>query len=245
MEISVLMCVRNGEKFIKQTIESILKQTYKDFEFIIVINCSTDRTKEIINEYTDTRIKLYQTDIGQLSYNLNFGLSKSIGKYIVRIDADDIAKPERIEKQLNYMKKHDIDVLGSNIDYIDDHNNFIKTVVYPKGNSEIRKQIFYKAVLAHPAVMFKKSAVMKIGGYLGGRYAQDYDLWLRLMRDNEIKFHNFQESLLNYRIHSNQTKGNKFSYAEVSGYLLKETLYTGKIKYMAGSIIYFVKGLLK
>jgi len=244
MLISVLMCVKNGEDYLEETIKSILNQSYSNFEFVIVVNCSTDDSLNIIKKFDDERIKVFETNICQLSFNLNYGLELSKGEYIVRIDADDIAKPDRLKKQLSHIKKG-FDVVGSNVDYIDENSNYFRTIKYPELNKEIRNKIYYKSVIAHPSVMFKKDVVLNNGGYLGGKYAQDYDLWLRLMRDDNLKFYNIQESLTNYRVHSNQSKGNKLSYANVSGYLLKESIYSKSIKYFIGSVIYYLKGLIK
>lgn len=244
IEITVLMCIKNGEDYVAETIKSILNQIYSNFEFIIIVNCSTDNSLEIIKQFDDERIKIFETNICQLSFNLNFGLELSEGKYIARIDADDVAKPDRLKRQLSYIKKG-FDVVGSNIDFIDEKGKFLKTLEFPELNKEIRNKIYYKSVIAHPAVMFKKDVVLNNGGYLGGKYAQDYDLWLRLMRDDNLRFYNIQESLTNYRVHSNQSKGNKLSYANVSGYLLKESIYSKSIKYFIGSVIYYVKGLIK
>ena len=111
---AVLLCVHNGEPFIKEAIESILNQTYKDFEFVIVENCSTDNTWQIIESYTDPRIKAFQTSFKQLSFNLNHGLMQTKSEYIARMDADDISKPRRLEQQIAYLEANpDIDVLGT------------------------------------------------------------------------------------------------------------------------------------
>lgn len=245
MKVTVLLCVKNGENFISDTINSILNQSYKDFEFIIVVNCSTDKTLEIVNSYNDSRIKVYETKIGQLSFNLNYGLNIAKGEYIARIDADDIAVKDRLKLQLELIDNQGFDIVGSNIEYIDTDNTSLGYEKYPQSNKEIRRKIKYKSVLAHPSVMFKKDVVLDVGGYLGGKYAQDYDLWLRLMRNKNIKFHNIQMPLLKYRIHENQVKGNKLSYGEVAGYFLKETFYSKKLSNIMSSLIYFIKGMIR
>lgn len=244
MELSVILCVKNGEKYINETVRSILNQTYKNFELMIIVNCSTDNTINIIKRFKDERIKIYETNIGQLSFNLNYGLNIAKGKYIARIDADDIAEKTRFEKQLGILKEKEYDVVGSNIVYIDEVGRVLKNVEFPETNKKIRNKILYKSVIAHPSVIFKKEIVLENNGYLGGKYAQDYDLWLRLMRNKEIKFYNIQEPLLRYRVHREQTKGNRNSYAEVSGYFLKEIFYTKRLIYLISSFIYFVKGML-
>jgi len=245
MDITALLCVKNGEKFIRSTIESILHQTFRDFELLIIVNCSTDTTLDIINEYKDDRIRVFTTNICQLSFNLNFGLNLAKGKYIARIDADDIAFPDRLEKQINVITAHNYDIVGSNIDIVDENGDYLRTNRFPESNKIIRKKILYRSVIAHPTILVKKEVLLSVSGYLGGRYAQDYDLWLRLMRNKNIQFYNIQEPLLKYRIHSNQTKGNKNSYAEVAGYFLKESIYSKRLIYILSAVLYYFKSLIR
>jgi O86/O127-antigen biosynthesis beta-1,3-galactosyltransferase len=243
-EISIILCVNNGENYISRTIESILSQTYYDFELLIILNCSSDNTENIISKFKDERIHVYKTNIEQLSFNLNYGLNLARGKYIARIDADDIAVPVRLEKQIQIIENNDYDIVGSNVDCINENGEYLNQISFPETNKKIRKSIVFKSVLAHPSILIKKDVLLSVSGYLGGRYAQDYDLWLRLMRNKDIQFYNIQEPLLKYRIHSEQTKGNRNAYAEVAGYFLKESFYTGNLKYILSAIIYSVKALI-
>lgn len=132
--ISVLICVYNGESYIKETINSLLLQTYKDFEILVIVNCTNDSTIKILEDFNDNRIKIFQTNICQLSYNLNYGLMKSNSKYVVRIDADDIAEPTRIEKQFKFIEDNNFDVVGSNVELIDEYGKFIGEKKYPEDN---------------------------------------------------------------------------------------------------------------
>lgn len=243
--ISILLAVNNGQEYISQTIDSILSQSYEDFELIIVVNFSTDKTVEIIKSYTDQRIRLYETNIGQLSFNLNFALMKSRGEYIARIDADDIADSDRLLKQVEYLDKGYCDIVGTNINYINDDGLCLGGKFMPEGNVDIRKNIYFKSVLAHPTILMRKSILISNSGYLGGRYAQDYDLWLRIMRDESIIFYNIQEPLVSYRIHDEQSKGNISSYAEVAGYLLRESIVSRSLKCFFGSVLYTIKSFVK
>ncbi len=244
-KISILLSVKDGEAFIAETIDSILNQTYKDFELIIVVNCSTDNTLKIIQSYDDNRIKIFESNICQLNYNLNLALSHAKGEYIARIDADDIAVLDRLEKQMKIMNEGVYSVIGSNVKYIDEKGKFIGEKAYPQKDEEIRKKIIYKAVIVHPSILCKKENLLKIGGYLGGKYAQDLDLWIRLMRDKNIKFYNIQEPLLHYRIHSSQAKGNSLAFADVAGYMLRESIYSKSIRYFLGACVYYIKALVK
>jgi len=212
---------------------------------IIVVNCSSDNTLQIVKSFNDRRIKILESNICQLNYNLNLALSHAEGKYIARIDADDIAVPERFELQMEAMNTGKYNVIGSNIVYIDEKSEVIGSMNYPEHDKEIRKKIMYKAVIAHPSILCKKEDLLKVGGYLGGRYAQDFDLWIRLMRDKNIKFYNIQQPLLKYRIHSKQAKGNNMAFADVAGYMFREAIYSRSLRYFLGAWIYFAKVFLR
>lgn len=243
--ISVIVAVHNGQKYIKETIESILAQTYENFEIIVVVNCSNDNTMNILDKFNDCRIKIYETNICQLNFNLNYALSKATGKYIARIDADDIAVCDRFLKQIECVDKYNYDVIGSNVEYIDENSNTIGYKHYPEKNEEIRKHIYYKSTIVHPAVMYKKDVILKYSGYMGGKVSEDYDLWIRLMREESIKFYNIQENLTKYRIHPSQVKGNKYAYAEIAGYFLREALYLRSFKSFIGCLTYIGKTIFK
>lgn len=244
-KISILLSVKDGEQFVGETIDSIVNQTYQEFELIIVVNCSTDKTLEIVHAYDDARIKILESNICQLNYNLNLALSHAKGEYIARIDADDIALPHRLEKQIKVLEEGNYNVVGSNIKYINEHGELIGEKNYPETDEEIRKKIIYKAVIVHPSILCKREDLLKIGGYLGGKFAQDLDLWIRLMRDENIKFYNIQEPLLHYRIHSSQAKGNPLTFADVAGYMLRESIYSKSFRYFLGAMIYYGKALFK
>lgn len=239
------MAVKDGERFIAESIKSILHQTYDNFELITVINCSQDSTFEVVTSFKDDRINILHSNICQLNYNLNYALANATGEYVARIDADDIAVPQRLEKQIEVLEKSDFSIVGSNIKYIDDQGNVVGEKKYPEFDSEIRRKVIYKAVIAHPTVMMKKEILLKVGGYLGGKYAQDLDLWIRMMRDKNIRFYNIQEPLVYYRLHDQQAKGNKLAFADAAGYFLRESVYSKSFRYFIGAGIYFAKALLK
>lgn len=243
--ISVIMAVYNGEDYIKDTIISILSQTHQNFEILAIVNCSNDNTIRILNDFNDSRIKILETNICQLAYNLNYGLMNAKGEYIIRIDADDIAETTRFEKQLEIIIANNFDVVGSNIRYIDENNNEMNEKKYPEHDKEIRKRIYFANPLAHPTIMYRKSIILKISGYLNGKVSEDYDLWLRLMRDRSIKFYNIQENLILYRIHSNQARGNKLAYYEICGYMIRETFYQKSFKFFIAFLIYLMKSIVK
>ncbi|MDD3060134.1 MAG: glycosyltransferase [Sulfurimonas sp.] len=244
-KISVIIAIYNGQKYIHETVESILAQTYKNYEIIAVVNCSDDNTIKILNSFNDSRIKIYETNICQLNFNLNYALLQSSGKYIARIDADDIAVNDRFFKQIECISKYHYDVVGTNLEYIDEDSNSIGYKSYPEIDKNIRKKIYYKSIIAHPSVMCKKDLLLKHSGYMGGKVSEDYDLWLRLMRDKSIQFYNIQENLTKYRIHSSQARGNKYAYAEIAGYFLREALHRKSFKSFIGCFVYIVKALFR
>lgn len=161
MKISVLMTVFNGERFLKETIESVLKQTLKDFEFIIIDDGSTDKTKEIIESFKDERIKYFYYGENKGYYNLdnviNFGLEKCKGDYIARIDADDICYPERLQKQYDYLEKNkDIFLVGTSADIIDKDGTIIDKIIKREYPSIVLK---YRMAISNPfihsSIMFR------------------------------------------------------------------------------------------
>lgn len=204
--VSCLLTVYNRET-VKETIQSLLTQTYRDIEIIIVDNCSTDNTVNIIKSINDSRIKLYVNDknYGQI-YSLNRGLSLANGKFIVRIDADDICDPTRIEKQVELMKRNEkLVIVGSNIKLIDKNNQNLGIIKYPQKNEEIKKFLFLDSPFAHPSVMIRKDILINNNMKYNENFliCADYELWTRLLQFGEGE--NIQEPLVFYRIGENDS----------------------------------------
>jgi len=218
--VSVVMPVYNGERFLRDAIESILNQTYKNFEFIIVDDGSTDNSLKIIKEYQkkDKRIRLIENkkNLGQAK-SLNKGLSLAKGKYYAKIDSDDIACKTRIEKEVDFLERNNnYVVVGSNLEIIDENNNTIGYRFYHQEDREIRKLIIIKSPFAHPSVMIKLSALKKIYYDESFLYCEDYDLWFKLLKYGKGK--NLSHFLLKYRVSKNQVKSKRLKIQ------LKETI---------------------
>ncbi len=242
-KIAVLLCVHNGKLFVREAIESILNQTYKDFEFIIVENCSTDDTWQIIKSYTDPRIKAFQTSFKQLSYNLNYALMQTKAEYVARMDADDIAKPQRLEHQIAYLEDHpEVGVLGTAFELFGDKNEG-KIITLPATDNAIRRRLPFRFCFCHPSVMFKRETILKYSGYQGAKFCQDMDLWLRLSRDNTIKFANLREPLLRYRIHQDQAKGRREVDITGASLLFREALVQRSPLLFLGFLVAILKVL--
>lgn len=198
------MSVYNAEKYLRQSIESILNQSFSDFEFIIIEDCSTDNSLNIIKEYAekDPRIKLIQKSENKkmrgFIENLNIGIKKAKGKYIARMDADDISYPNRFEKQIEFLEKNPkIFMVGSSINFIDENNNFIKKLNALKNNTDIQKLMPKKITMYHPVIMFRNEQGIEYREKI--YYCEDYDFYLRLMLSGK-KFANIEEPLMDYRI---------------------------------------------
>jgi len=198
--ISVLMAVYNGEKYLHEAIDSILNQRYTNFEFLIVNDGSIDLTEDIILSYSDNRIRYIKNETNlKLIASLNKGLDLAIGKYIARMDADDISLPERLEKQVDFMERNqEIGVLGTSVKTIGLENNY--EVHFKQGHDQIRFELFFHNYLHHPTVMLRSSLIKKNKIYYENYlHAEDYALWVKLTKFTKIEI--LAEVLLNYRIH--------------------------------------------
>ncbi|EGZ3996378.1 glycosyltransferase, partial [Salmonella enterica subsp. enterica serovar Wichita] len=192
---------------------------------------------------TSQQVKVIETCIGQLGFSLNLAISQSNYDIIARMDSDDIAHPDRLEKQITYLEKNNLDLVGTAINLIDENDIFLGLRTYPQKN-EIFKKIIFKNPFAHPSVMFRKAFFLKHRGYSGGFNSEDYDLWLR-MRDSTPRWDNMEEPLLNYRIHSNSTQRSKLAYYECASYSLREFLKKRKMINFIACIYHFSKALIK
>jgi glycosyltransferase involved in cell wall biosynthesis len=203
--ISVIMAVKDGQKYIRQAIDSVLGQTCGDFEFIIIDDGSTDGSLQLIENFDDSRITLIknQNHLG-LSKSLNAGLYAARGEYIARMDADDICLPERFEKQIRFLDQHpQIAVLGTGIKLIDEQGKTIQDVHLPIDSDLIKWQLCFINPIAHPSVMMRGAAVKQVGGYDPELIrSQDYDLWWRLSAKYQLA--NLPDILVLLRQHSRQ-----------------------------------------
>jgi glycosyltransferase involved in cell wall biosynthesis len=183
-KVTVLMSVYNGEKYLREAVDSILNQTFKDFEFIIINDGSTDKTLKILNSYNDPRIKIISNkkNIG-LTRSLNKGLSIAKGEYIARQDANDISMPERLEKQVDFLERNKaVGLIGTYSCIINEKGRILYKRKSPLGNEDISKKLIRGNVFAHGSVMFRKFLLEKVGAYREEfKTSQDYDLWLRFI----------------------------------------------------------------
>jgi len=202
--VSVILPAYNCEKYIAKAIESVLHQTFNDFELIIINDGSTDRTEEIIKSFSDSRI-LYQinnTNKG-LVFTLNKGIDIAKGRYIARMDGDDICHRERFKKQLDHLQLNkEVDILATVVTLIDE-NEIVSGTWHSDINhvnaKDIRKELPKDNCIAHPSIMGNTSVFRKYKFNQTQSIGEDYDLWLRMAADNII-IHKLSESLLQHRI---------------------------------------------
>lgn len=204
--VTVLMPVYNAGEFLKEAIDSILDQTYEEFEFLIINDGSTDSSVNIIESYEDERIKLiHNTENVGLIKTLNKGIELAQGKYIVRMDADDISEIDRVEVQLNFMENnYDVAVAGSNVVIFSSEKPLIKKLTdFPTTFSEIRCKLLFESPIMHPAVIMRKDVLLENNYRYRDEYkdTEDYELWLEIAKNHRIV--NISKKLLRYRIVSN------------------------------------------
>lgn len=204
--VSVNMAVYNGEKYIAEAIESVLDQTYKNFELIIANDGSTDETVSIVKRYQDERIRLINNSKNSGLANIrNLALKYSKGKYIAILDSDDIALPNRLEEQVAFMEAHpDFGLLGSWYQCIDAEGRILnKTEKYPASWEDIPAILLFHNYFGQSAVMLRKSCIEDILYRPEFPPAEDYDLWARISQ--RCKVWNLQKVLIHYRIHQSST----------------------------------------
>jgi glycosyltransferase involved in cell wall biosynthesis len=201
--VSVIMSVYNDEKYVSLAIDSILKQSFEDFEFIIINDGSTDRTLEILKEYEqkDSRIVLINQENKGLTKSLNIGIKKAKGKYIARMDSDDISHPQRFEKQIEFLENNkEYALIGTNIEKIDEFGKHIEFNTTKYTNEEIQKTLSTRNCFAHGSVMINRTLIKDELYYDENfKYAQDYRLWAKIAKT--FKVANLEEPLYSLRLH--------------------------------------------
>ena len=199
--ISVIMPVFNRQDFVGTAIESILAQTYTDFEFIIFDDGSTDDSLKIIQSYRDPRIRVVSGKGNRkLVPPLNDAIKMARGRYLARMDSDDISLPRRFEYQINFLEKHpDIDVCGGFFRTLGGGFNFVQT--YPIKHDDIKLALMFFCAFANPTTMVRRTAILQKAIFYDEDflYAEDYDFWSR-MSASGCTFYNIPEVLLRYRV---------------------------------------------
>ena len=210
--ISVLMSVYNGEKYLAEAVESILDQTLADFEFIIIDDGSKDGSLAMLQKYAarDPRIRLTSQPNQGLTRTLNEALAQARGEFIARMDSDDVARPDRFENQVRFLREHpEVVCTGGYFELIDGEGRLLTWLKPPIDDAEIqRRALAGHGSICHPTAMIRREALRRINGYdTDFKTAQDLDLWLRL---GEVgKLANVPVSVLRFRLHESSVSESK------------------------------------
>lgn len=201
-KVSIVIPIYNAEKYIAEAIEGLLNQTFKDFELILVNDCSTDNTSEILKEYAqrDKRIKIINNEKNlRVSAAANRGIKEAKGEYIVKQDSDDWSYPDRIEKQVKYMDAHPKVVLSSgNMEICDENMKVKNRTHFPTTHKEIMNVLLQFNPMVHSAMIYRRETFLEVGGYGGINTSEDYLLTMKMASKGQLG--NLEDILVKYRV---------------------------------------------
>ena len=204
-QISILLPVYNAEKYLSACLDSLLNQIFSNFEIIAINDGSSDSSLSILEAYAnrDYRVKIFSNESNlKIVKTLNKGLELAAAPLVARMDADDIAFPQRIENQYRFMNEHpEVSISGTGVQVLGTD----KIWDVPESNNMIRATLCFNSPILHPTAIYNKETILSVGGYSeNAPYAEDYDLWHRLSMDKNIIFANINTPLLYYRITTNE-----------------------------------------
>lgn len=204
--ISIILPIFNQAKYLAEAIESILNQTFTDFELLIIDDASTDSSLKLIKTYQDKRIRLFTNKINKgLAACLNLGIKEARSNFVARMDGDDISYPQRLAHQYTFMQEHsEVAVYGSALTLLDSPK---KTICFPRSDGLCRAQLIFRSPFAHPSVMIRKYTlnINQLTYDETLKSAQDYNLWMKLSLIKNVQFANHKQALVSYRQHAAQT----------------------------------------
>lgn len=230
--ISVIMPAYNAESYISDAIKSILNQSFSNFEFIIINDGSIDKTESIIKKFDDPRIIYVKNELNKnIVESLNIGIDLSRGRYIARMDADDIADIFRFEKQINYLNRHNLDIIGSNAISFGNFGNK-KVLEMPEKELDLTYFFLLNSPFLHPTIFGKSECFKKFKYKKKFEFIEDLYLWYELLVNN-YRIGNLPQTTLKYRISSTQITQTKFLEQELKSNDLRGKyfqFYTGNYK---------------
>lgn len=207
--VTVLMPVLNGQRYLKEAVDSILKQSIQDIELLILDGGSTDNTVEIIKHFCaqDKRVKYINTQGMNISASLNIGIDLAKGYFLARMDADDISRPKRIETQINWLRKTNSELCGTGM--LEFNGQYKRHVIMPLSHEAIKLQLCFRSPFVHPSILMKTELAREFYYDQNRTYGEDYELWTRIALSS-YRLTNCPSILLNFRIHSQQTTQKHF-----------------------------------
>jgi hypothetical protein len=224
------MSVYNGERFLEEAIDSILGQSFENLEFVIVDDGSYDRSSEMLEAYRkqDRRVKIVRQKNRGLIESLNRGCELAQGKYVARMDADDVSIKDRLKWQIAFMEEHPIvGVLGGAVEFIDTEGKVLDDCILPASDQAVRRALMRNCVIVHPTVLMRRDVVISVGGYRKCVVdAEDYDLWLRVAERSQLA--NLERIVLKRRRHAQQISVSKRRQQVFSMLAAQEAAYSRK-----------------
>ena len=223
-QVTILMPTYNGAALLRETIDSVLQQTFKDFELLIINDCSPDNTDEIINSYNDPRIRYIKNEknLG-ISGSSNYGISIAQGKYIARQDHDDISHPDRLQKQVDYMEAHpETGICGTGYHIFGRRS---RIVIHPQFDGLIKSSLLFKCTIAHQTSIMRKSLFTEHNLRYDETFISSNDRKLWIDAAPYTQFYNIPEVLLEYRMHKGMTSKTKRDVVLQEGRHLRDILY--------------------
>lgn len=225
-KVSVVMSVFNAGDFLQEAVDSVLAQTFNDFEFIVIDDGSTDQSLPTLKRINDPRLKIIEQENRGLIASLNRGIELSTGQYIARMDADDRCLPDRFRLQMRYLDQHpEIALLGGSIATMDETGNVLAPcVAFPPTHGQIWAGIGRRPwVFCHPAVMFRRSAAVEVGMYRRDfAHAEDAEFFARLMTCHKAA--NLPDVLLNYRLRRSAISFTKAAHGRINAGLVAQII---------------------
>ncbi|MCW5649310.1 MAG: glycosyltransferase [Ramlibacter sp.] len=246
--VSVLLCTNRVDDYLFRAIESVRTQTYPAVELVLVLNGAAAGAAQEVEAVVArfTRAKVLATGVAHLNHSLNIGLDAASGELLARMDADDLCYADRLSVQVAFMLAHpDVAVCGSWYEFVDNNDAPLQTVKLAVDHQAIRRKAFYANPLCHPSVMYRRDVVARFGGYLGGLFAEDYDLWVRMMMEPSVRFATVPQVLLGYRSEAlGSARKSKYAYASMSAAQWNCFVQTGDIRWALGAMLSLLKRLL-
>ena len=249
-QISIIMATHRDDGFLESSVSSILDQTDVELELILVANNCEDslwqKIQSISQEMGDSRLRIFRTQIPQLTYNLNFGIDQARAAFIARMDGDDISLPGRLKAQYDFLISNpEVSVVGSQVQLIDQMGRIVGRRRLPHDHAQIVSKMKYANALCHPSVMFRKDHILHLGGYIGGFQSEDSNLWLRGVGSNKLRFHNLEQCLLQYRINPNSAQGSPLAYSEMVGHFAQLFVQYRSWYFFVGLLVALLKRIKK
>ena len=202
MSVSVVLPVRDGELFLREALESVLRQTYSDFEVVVVDDGSTDRTADILSGFRDDRVRVLRQEAAGLVVALQRGVAEARAAFVARMDADDVSEPERLARQVELLElRPRAGMVATWVAVIDESGRELRREVLPSEHEDLARRLLLRNPFQHGSVLLRRDALEAAGGYRGDYGAnEDYDLWRRLARSWELAC--VPEVLYRYRVHA-------------------------------------------